>query len=109
MIPTRERMDELWREMQAWPLGPRMTFVAQLAHACMDDDGSTLIDAGMFDPVAARDIYVVGGCGPGAAALRRAAASLLPGPGVGRTVKAGDQPTPFSGDVPSRSVDGDGI
>ncbi len=98
MQPTTERMNDLWYEMLRWPQAHRMSFACQLAHSCLGDNGSNLIDGGMYDAVAETDVYVVAGRGTGADRLKRAAAEIGAEHGDYRVVKVGEQPSPLCGE-----------
>ena len=97
-MPTKQRMDELWREMLGWPTVNRMSFAVALAHICMDDAGLSQIDAGHNDRVAGRDVYLVAGCGGGADELKAAVRAMVADGRPLRPVKVGEQATPLSGD-----------
>lgn len=93
----RERMNAIWREVLTWPVSQRMALLVQLGHATLDELNQTMIDAGLFDTKAQRDVYAVCACGPMAGVLKEMVReALAQGGGAAQVIKQGEQPTPIS-------------
>jgi hypothetical protein len=89
-------MNVMWQEMLAWSVPERMAMAVQLMHASANDVGTDMIDAGLFDGVAGREIYCVAATGAAAEVLRGNVASILRSTGdKGRTIQRGLAPTPL--------------
>jgi hypothetical protein len=89
-------MNLLWQEMLGWSIPERMAMAMQLMHASADDAGTDMIDAGLFDRVAGREIYCVAATGAAAEVLRGNVSSIVRSIGSkGRAIKQGLSPTPL--------------